>query len=99
MQICGKTAAVIEQYTHKHTQKEMPLGNEFNNSSRGFGKRIPKESTEDEEDEASLGLSLAELEQYLRQCLHDGVQQSPHSHCHLQEFQHCRNTEELKSWW
>lgn len=64
----------------------MPLGNKFNNSFRGFWERIPKENTEDEKDEASLGFSSAELEQYLRQRLHDSVQQSPHSYCHLQEF-------------
>lgn len=26
---------------------------------------------------------------YLRQGLHDRVQQSSHTHCHLQQLQHC----------
>lgn len=86
MQICGEIAAGLEHYIPKKKKKEMPLGNKFSNSFRGFREGIPKERTEDEKDEASLGFSLAELEQYLRQRLHDGVQQSPHSHCHLQEF-------------
>lgn len=85
MQRCGKIAAGLEHYIQKKKKIEMPLGNKFNNSFRGFWERIPKENI-DEKDKASLGFSLADLKQYLRQRLHDGVQQSPHSYCHLQEF-------------
>lgn len=72
------------------TKKEVPLGTRFNNSLRGDAKG------EYRKEVVSVEFSLAELVQYLRQCLHDSVQQRSHSHRHLQEFQYCRCKEETK---
>lgn len=38
------------------------------------------------------GCHVAPLTAYLRQSLHNGVQQSPHPHRHLQELQYCGDT-------
>lgn len=86
----GKTAAETQEYLPK---KEMPLGKKFDNSFSGMWEDAKGEYGE---EGASVEFPLVELVQYLRQRLHDSVQQSPHSHRHLQQFQYWRDTEETK---
>ncbi len=57
-----------------------------------------EENTDEEGKENSSGLGGCYLTEsvYLRQGLHNGVQQSSHPHRHLQELQYCRDTHTRK---
>lgn len=88
-----KTTPWNSRICSTHTKKEMLLRCNFRDSFCGMWNPWRKKNADEDGRRVSRLWWVLFSGVYLRQGLHNGVQQSSHPHRHLQELQYCGDTQ------